>query len=488
MTNMRNQLLVRECLTAITAVLCAVVFSVSCGTIPFSRSSVWQAGADGATKATKDRVVLPFGLETSVMEDPLARFAASTRGGIAGTLLRVTTLAADGPGSLRTALAADGPRLIVFDVGGVIDLGGHSLAVRNPYVTIAGQTAPDPGITLTRGELSIETHDAVVQHIAVRPGDRGPADSNREWTPDGMGVHRGAARPAHDVVFDHCSATWAVDENLSVSGPADLDTSRNPDLTSHNVTLRHCLIAEGLSHATHPKGEHSKGTLIHDGVRNVAIGGCLYANNRERNPRLKGGTTSVVAGNVMYNWGSACVGIGSHGNRRTLAGAETVVVGNVAIAGADTRRAVLVHGLDPGGRAFVRNNAIVDAAGAALPLVDANVVQLATLPPWAPEVVTAEGPWAIAADTLRRAGSRPARRDPIDARIVQSVILGTGRIIDTQDSVGGYPVSPMTRRSLEVPESVEARRRWLDELSAELGEDKTLDLEPLWKRLGVKDK
>src|SRR5947209_8626417 len=81
-----------------------------------------------------------------------SRFGASTSGGVAGTVLRVTTLGAEGPGSLRSALEAEEPRLIVFEVGGVIDLGGHSLEVRHPFVTIAGQTAPDPGITLIRGE------------------------------------------------------------------------------------------------------------------------------------------------------------------------------------------------------------------------------------------------------------------------------------------------------------------------------------------------
>src|SRR5882724_2970817 len=227
---------------------------------------------------------------------------AMTVGGLDGAVLRVTTLADSGPGSLRTALEDARPRLVVFEVGGVIDLQGKSIDVRNPWLTVAGQTAPDPGITLIRGGLSVETHDVVIQHIAVRPGDGGPEAAYKDWAPDALGTHRGNAGPVHHVVFDHCSATWAIDENLSASGPADVDSVRDPDVTSHDITLRHCLIAEGLSHATHPKGEHSKGTLIHDGVRNVLITGCLYAHNRERNPRLKGATTAIVAANVMYNW------------------------------------------------------------------------------------------------------------------------------------------------------------------------------------------
>src|SRR5215212_7283454 len=110
--------------------------------------------------------------------------------GLDGQVIRVTTLAGGGAGSLRRAIETEGPRLIVFDVAGVIDLGGRTLTVRHPHVTIAGQTAPDPGITLIRGSLVVETNDVVVQHIAVRPGDEGP--EGKEWAPDAMGV-RGAA-------------------------------------------------------------------------------------------------------------------------------------------------------------------------------------------------------------------------------------------------------------------------------------------------------
>src|SRR6185436_9939941 len=107
-----------------------------------------------------------------------------TIGGVDGRVLRVTTLAASGPGSLDAALRTEGPRLVVFEVGGVIELGGRTLVVRSPHLTIAGQTAPDPGITLIRGGLIVETHDVVIQHLAVRPGDDGPA--GKEWAPDAL--------------------------------------------------------------------------------------------------------------------------------------------------------------------------------------------------------------------------------------------------------------------------------------------------------------
>jgi hypothetical protein len=340
-------------------------------------------------------------------------------------ILRVTTLDTAGPGSLREALEDPRPRLVVFEVGGVIDLQGHALRVSSPHLVVAGQTAPDPGITLIRGSLTVETFDVIIQHIAVRLGDGADAG-------DSLGASR-----AHDVVFDHCSATWAVDENLSVSGPRD---ESGP--TSHDVTLRSCIIAEGLMHANHPKGPHSMGSLIHDGVKNVTITGCLYAHNNERNPRLKGGTTARVTGNVMYDWGSACLGAGAKGNQKMLEPAEAVVEDNVAIAGPSTTDAELIKTLDIGGRLTLRNNVFV-ARGAPVPASARQTLDR----------------------VLRTAGSRPWKRDPIDSRIVQSVIDRSGRIIDSQRDVGGYPVRPATRRKLVIPK--DHLDEWLKEFTTE---------------------
>jgi hypothetical protein len=387
---------------------------------------------------------------------------------LSGVVLRVTTLDADGVGSLRRALDDSRPRLVVFEVGGVIDLHGEAIAIRHPHLIVAGQTAPDPGIALIRGALVIETSDVTLEHIAARSGNFYPDDA--------LGARRASSGPVHDVVFDHCSATWGVDENLSVSGPRDPDAALDPDATSHDVTLRSCLIAEGLSHSIHAKGEHSKGTLIHDGVRNVSIVGCLYAHNSQRNPRLKGGTTSSVIGNVIYNWGTQCVGVGAAGNKRMLAPAQATLTGNVAIAGADTRSMVLVKSVDPGAKVTLRDDVAVDPRGRSLPLADEDVVitRLSN---------DASAAWLNAERVLRTAGSRPARRDPIDTRIVQSVIDGTGRIIDSQDQVGGYPVRAATKRALVVPDA--RRDEWLQRMSDALAVDRAIDPSPLRKRLRV---
>ena len=205
-------------------------------------------------------------------------WAAITQGGRGGQILRVTNLNAQGAGSLAEAIATSGPRIIVFEVGGVIDLQGASLSIENPYVTIAGQTAPSPGITIIDGPLSIKTHDVILQHIRVRPGASRHVTG---WEPDGI-----STTSAYNVIIDHCSVSWAVDENCSASGPRF--DGATPDEwranTSHAITMSNNIIAEGLSNATHTKGEHSKGSLIHDNVTEGAILKNFYASNQVRNP------------------------------------------------------------------------------------------------------------------------------------------------------------------------------------------------------------
>jgi hypothetical protein len=258
-------------------------------------------------------------------------WAATTPGGRGGEVLRVTNLENNGPGSFRAALSHDGPRIIVFEVGGVIDLDRETLRLEQPFVTIAGQTAPSPGITLIRGGVDIATHDVVMRHIRIRPGEAGAARGT--WGEDAV-----STASAYNVIVDHCSLTWATDENLSASGPRF--TGETPDDwrrgTSHTLTYSHNLIAEGLADSVHPKFEHSKGSLIHDNVSEILIYGNLYAHNYERNPQFKGGVYGAIVNNFIYNPGQRAV----HYNLMALEWGEVpfetgkmTAVGNVMRAG-----------------------------------------------------------------------------------------------------------------------------------------------------------
>src|SRR5437667_4824509 len=213
----------------------------------------------------------------SARAPPPVKGWTNTEGGRGGRIIRVVNLNADGPGSFKWAVEQPGRRVVVFEVAGAIDLKFGTITIKEPYLTIAGQTAPSPGITLIRGGVDIGAHDVVVQHIRIRVGRSGKLPFT--WESDGISTIVGA----HDVIVDHCSLTWASDENLSASGPRF--TGNTPEEwrrgTSHNITYSYNIIAEGLAHASHPKGEHSKGSLIHDNATGILIYRNLYAHNYE---------------------------------------------------------------------------------------------------------------------------------------------------------------------------------------------------------------
>ncbi len=406
-------------------------------------------------------------------------FGTQAEGGLDGRVIKVTNLNKTGAGSLKAALEASGPRLVIFEVGGVINLERSSLSIKNPNITIAGQTAPSPGITIIQGGISIQTYNVVIQHLAIRPGDAGQPKGSG-WEPDGITTSGTVKQPVYNVVFDHVSATWGVDENLSVSGPRDLLPDGNPNFTSHDVTLYKCLIAQGLSNSSHSKGEHSKGTLIHDSVYNVSIIGCLYAHNKDRNPRFKGGSKGILVNSVIYNYSNSCVNGGTMGNDKKLTPAEIAVVGNVCIRGNSSTQDYFLTSSD-GAKAYLSDNLLLTRTSKQVREVNTNVITRLDQPPLWPAGLMAKPASQSLYNVLRTVGARAKERDPIDSRIIKDVINGTGTLIDSQDKVGGYPDYPAVYRSLEIPEGKEARRAWLDGIAAALDTNLDLDLSPLDK-------
>lgn len=387
-------------------------------------------------------------------------FGDETLGGVGGAVVRVTTLASTGPGSLAEALAVPGPRIIVFEVGGIIDLSRGRLVIDEPFVTIAGQTAPTPGITLIRGGLSVRTHDVRIEHLRLRMGDAGAAVADGfepDMTTDGA--------DAHDIVFDHVSVAWGVDENLSISGPR----FDGPEGTSRAVTIANSIIAEGLNESVHEKGAHSMGTLIHDYCGDVAVVGNLYAHNDERNPWFKGFASGVIVNNVVYDPGTWAMRLGAVLSEWTASGItpegpRVSIVSNVMLHGPSTPPERAMVGSNSNGAAYLEDNLAFDASGAPATVVDARVVRLSERPTWpiGLEVVPAA---EVLERVLATAGARPRERDAVDARIVAEVRSGAGSLIDSQEEVGGYPVAESTRRALDVPEDVE---NWLDQLARAL--------------------
>ena len=325
---------------------------------------------------------------------------------------------------------------------------------------MAGQTAPHPGVTVIRGGIRIRTHDVLIQHIRVRPGDAGEAGRSG-WEPDGLSVWE---ESAYNIVIDHCSVSWAVDENMSASGPI----SRGPQGTARNVTFSNCIIAEGLNDSSHRKGPHSKGSLIHNFCTNIAIIGNLYAHNNDRNPYFKADAAGVVVNNVIYNPGVAAVALGYLASEYvglavTPSNARVAVVGNVLLHGPDTRPGLPL--LIGRGDAYYEDNIAWNRSGDDEVDVSSGPRILGSPPLW-PEELDPLPARRILEHVLRRSGARPMDRDAIDERIVGSVRSGTGSIIDSQDDVGGYPEVEGVYRRLEIPD--DNIDRWLADLAREL--------------------
>jgi hypothetical protein len=213
------------------------------------------------------------------------RFA---RGGRGGKVVAVTNLNDSGPGSLREAVTNDiGPRTIVFTTSGIIQLNSR-LVLSQPYVTVAGQTAPGKGICIRSAPFGVTGNDDIVQNLRVRIGG-GP-------TYDGMGL-----TGADNSIIDHCSISWTIDESFS---------SRS----GKNITLQRTLISEALNaagHQNYPAGtEHGYAGSISGDVGSFHHN--LLAHNYGRNWSLAGGLDGNnyfagrldITNNVVYNWGS----------------------------------------------------------------------------------------------------------------------------------------------------------------------------------------
>ncbi|MDE6691820.1 MAG: polysaccharide lyase, partial [Muribaculaceae bacterium] len=212
-----------------------------------------------------------------------------TPGGRGGKVLTVTNLNDDGPGSFRWACEQGGARIIVFNVSGVINL-KTPLYVRAPYVTIAGQTAPGDGICIAGESFQVDTHDVIVRHMRFRRGDT--RAHNRE---DSFG-----GNPVGNIMIDHCSAEWGLDENISFyrhmydpsEGQYEVTELKLPTV---NVTIQNTISAKALDTYNHAFGS----TL---GGENCMFARNLWASNSGRNPSIGWNGVFNFINNVVYNW------------------------------------------------------------------------------------------------------------------------------------------------------------------------------------------
>jgi pectate lyase len=350
-------------------------------------------------------------------------FGANARGGRGGDVYYVTTLSDSGKGSLRDAInsAKGNPRTVVFQVAGTIHL-TEDLTVKYPNLTIAGQSAPGDGICLADSALVVDASDVIVRHLRVRLGTK------HQRAEDAITVKGGT-----NIILDHCSASWSVDETLSVVDAAQ------------HVTVQWCFITESLNQSVHTKGAHGFGSLIR--ARRDAshtFHHNLYAHHSSRNPRpgtYDGKTLRLdFRNNVIYDWGFKA-GYDNFTNEFV----ELNYVGNYLIAGPSTtefRAAFESSGRNTRiyqtGNCFdVNRNGIADGQDTGWAMFKGEWVKEAQ-PFAAPAVRTDPAPLALAR-ALEHAGARPWQRDAVDARIVAQVRQQTGRIINSTSDAGGWP-------------------------------------------------
>lgn len=350
------------------------------------------------------------------------RFAAGGRG---GQILRVITLDDAGPGSLRDAVEQDFPRIIRFDVAGTIRL-KTPLVIRHPRITIDGSDAPAGGIALADQGLVIDSDDVIIRHIRSRLGARSGTES------DAISIAGGRR-----IILDHVSASWSVDETLSVSANYD----RTPGI--FDVTVQWSIISESLRKAGHSKGNHGYGSLIRGGRGSrFSFHHNLWAHHVQRMPRPGNYTPAAqdpdgawveFRSNIFYNWGGTAAGY----NADKGSAATYAFVDNCYITGPDTQGGAIFREENPAARAWFSGNSF----NGAIPADPWSLVKgLRNALDRAPDIApVAPDPAPTGCDrVLADAGaSRP--RDSVDARVVAEVRSRTGRIIDSEDDVGGWP-------------------------------------------------
>lgn len=364
------------------------------------------------------------------------------------TVYRVTTLASSGPGSLEACAEASGPRVCVFEVSGVIERTEY-LRISDPYITIAGQTAPSPGISIHGAGIHIEATDVLISHLRVRVGDR----------PDGPPVHnRDAIRISYRdgeprrIVIDHCSLAFSSDEMVSVWYEAG-------DVTLYETLLGHPLhdsihIDEGDSEPA----PHGFGVLFGQESDRVALVRSVLAHHQGRNP-LSRADGMVMLNNVIYGWGSNVTALGSVGgsvNRATI-------VGNIYSPGPGSsgRPAINTGTLPSGSEVFLANNIAPGVTSDPWSIVEGSSARRVDAAPVVFDGYAPRSTEGLEDALLATVGAWPSARDAVDERLVREVREQSGRMINCVEAdgttrcdrnAGGWPTLTENSRALTLPE------------------------------------
>lgn len=364
-------------------------------------------------------------------------FGQYTTGGRGGKVIVVNTLEDDGPGSLRKAVTAKGPRIVVFAVSGTIHL-QSKLEIKGD-ITIAGQTAPGDGICLADYPVGLSGDNIIVRFLRFRMGDK---NQNKGMVDGGGGDDAFGGTRRRNIIIDHCSMSWSTDEVFSVYG-------------GDSTTLQWNLISEPLNYSYHFEAgdkdfeHHGYGGIW--GGKHTSAHHNLFAHCNSRNPRFDGirnipGENVDFRNNVIYNWGGNNAYAGEGGNYN--------IVNNYYRSGPETKKNVMYRVANPWskqpkipyGKWFVDGNYVDGSFEVSrnnwqgVQLGDKNSDD-------DPALAKATAPFAIVPVTtqpakeafelvLKSVGCSSPNRDTLDERIINDVKHRKGRFIDVQ---GGYP-------------------------------------------------
>ncbi len=382
-----------------------------------------------------------------VEEEPFAfpgaeGFGSKTTGGRNGRVIKVTNLNDSGPGSLRAAVGTSGPRIVIFEVSGTIEL-LSPLNITEGNLTLAGQTAPGDGITIKNYPVFVGSDNVIIRFMRFRMGNEKQVEGDAIW-----------GRYHKNIIIDHCSISWSTDEAASFYANQDF-------------TMQWCIVSESLNSSLHEKGAHGYGGIW--GGDRASFHHNLIAHHKSRNPRLNGFRSGVsngpypndyadVRNNVIYNWRDESIYGGENGTYNLVN--NYYKPGPATPASKSTRILRVSFETNPSygpgyGQFFIHGNFVYGSA-----TVTANnwngliydgpttrlLVELSEPSAFAP--VTTHTAETAFNRVLTFAGAS-LKRDAVDERIVNEVLLGTATytgsvtgwpgIIDSQEDVGGWP-------------------------------------------------
>ena len=365
-------------------------------------------------------------------------------GGRGGRVIVVTSLADSGPGTFRNACEQGGARIIVFNVAGIIHL-KEPVSIRAPYVTIEGQSAPGDGVCIAGESVWIDTHDVVIRYMHFR---RGATEVTRR--DDALG-----GNPVGNIMIDHVSASWGLDENMSIYRHVYDRTGKDVKMPTVNVTIQNSIFSEALDTWNHAFGS-TIGGLNSTFIRN------LWANNVARNPSVGMYGDFGFVNNVVFNWWNRSVDGGDNNSYFNI-------INNYFKPGPITPEDKAIHYriLKPEsgrshkdtlifGKAYVSGNIMSGNENVTNNNWDGGVQIEARDPGKYLPAIKADQPFAIAKLSvmsaqdaykyvLEHVGACLPKRDAVDKRVIEDV--RTGKITYSSNATPA-PKSPYLKRRL----------------------------------------